>query len=128
MRKFFYLTTLTTALCFATTAMAQTTRYSDRFPKLPPLRVDSGYALFTHPQQNWLQIARDSIQETDTVSTQSVMFRHRQQNSPTQYHYESRPDYTKMVDNLGGTRDWIVRKRRQNEGRPLQPLPPMRRR
>ena len=94
-------------LCITATAMAQTPsdvswRYADRFPKLPPLRT----------------------QKQDTVKIESVMFRHQEHNSTTQYHYKSRPDYSKMVDNLGGVRDHIVRKRRWDEGRPLQPLAP----
>ena len=116
-------------LCITATAVAQTPsdvswRYADRFPKLPPLRVDFDYALFAHSQPNWLQMPLGSTQKKDTVKIQSVMFRHQEHNSTTQYHYNSRPDYSKMVDNLGGIRDYVVRKRRWDEGRPLQPLPP----
>ena len=116
-------------LCITATAVAQTPsdvswRYADRFPKLPPLRVDFDYALFTHSQPNWLQMPLGSTQKQDTVKIESVMFRHQEHNSTTQYHYQSRPDYSKMVDNLGGVRDHIVRKRRWDEGRPLQPLTP----
>ena len=116
-------------LCITATAVAQTPsdvswRYADRFPKLPPLRADFDYALFTHSQPNWLQMPLGSTQKQDTVKIESVMFRHQEHNSTTQYHYKSRPDYSKMVDNLGGVRDHIVRKRRWDEGRPLQPLAP----
>lgn len=120
-------------LCLMTTAMAQTPsasswRFSDRFPKMPPLRVDFDYTFFVHSQLDWLQVPLLSIQKKDTVVTPSIMSRQKEHHSAVQYHYKSRPDYTKMVDNLEGTRDWIVRKRRWKEGRPLQPLPPMRRR
>lgn len=116
-------------LCIAATAMAQTPsaiswKYAGRFPELPPLRADFDYALFTHSQPNWLQMPLGSTQKQDTVKIESVMFRHQEHNSTTQYHYKSRPDYSKMVDNLGGVRDHIVRKRRWDEGRPLQPLAP----
>ena len=116
-------------LCLTATAMAQTPsdvswRYSDRFPKLPPLRVEFDDALFAHSQPNWLQMPLGSIQKKDTVRIQSIMFRHQEHHSTTQFHFKSRPDYSKMVDNLGGLRDYIVRKRRWDEGRPLQPLAP----
>lgn len=116
-------------LCIAATAMAQTPsdvswRYADRFPKLPPLRADFDYALFTHSQPNWLQMPLGSTQKQDTVKIESVMFRHQEHNSTTQYHYKARPDYTKTVNLLGDIRDRVVRKRRWDEGRPLQPLAP----
>jgi hypothetical protein len=60
----------------------------------------------------------------DTVKIESVMFRHQEHNSTTQYHYKARPDYTKTVNLLGDIRDRVVRKRRWDEGRPLQPLAP----
>ena len=116
-------------LCITATAVAQTPsaiswRYSDKFQKLPPLKVDFDCALFAHSQSNWLQMPLGSTQKKDTVKIQSVMFRHQEHNSTMQYHYKSQPDYSKMVDNLGGIRDYIVRKRRWDEGRPLQPLAP----
>ena len=116
-------------LCITATAMAQTPsdvswRYADRFPKLPPLRVDFDYALFAHSHPNWLQMPLVSTQKQDTVKIESVMFRHQEHNSTTQYHYKSRPDYTKTVNLLGDIRDRVVRKRRWDEGRPLQPLAP----
>lgn len=116
-------------LCITATAVAQTPsdvswRYAGRFPKLPPLRVDFDDALFTHSQPNWLQMPLGSTQKQDTVKIESVMFRHQEHNSTTQYHYKSRPDYTKTVNLLGDIRDRVVRKRRWDEGRPLQPLAP----
>ena len=116
-------------LCITATAVAQTSsdvswRYSDRFPELPPLRVELDYSLFAHSQPSWLQMPLGSTQEKDSVKDQSIMFRHQEHNSTMQYHYKSRPDYSKMVDNLEGIRDHIVRKRRWDEGRPLQPLAP----
>ena len=116
-------------LCLTATAVAQTPsniswRFADRFPQLPPLRVELEDALFAHSRPNGLQMPLESTQKKDTVKIESVMFRHQEHNSTTQYHYNSRPDYSKMVDNLGGIRDYVVRKRRWDEGRPLQPLPP----
>ena len=116
-------------LCLTASAVAQTPsdvswRYSDRFPKLPPLRVEFDYSLFVHSQPNWLQMPLAIIQKKDSVKNQSIMFRHQELNSTMQFHYKSRPDYSKKVDNMGGIRDYIVRKRRWDEGRPLQPLAP----
>ena len=116
-------------LCIAATAMAQTPsaiswRYADRFSKLPPLRADFDYALFTQSHSNWLHMPLVSTQKKDTVKIESVMFRHQEHNSTTQYHYKARPDYTKTVNLLGDIRDRVVRKRRWDEGRPLQPLTP----
>ena len=116
-------------LCITATAVAQTPsdvswRYADRFPKLPPLRADFDYALFAHSHSNWLQMPLVSTQKKDIVKIESVMFRHQEHNSTTQYHYKARPDYTKTVNLLGDIRDRVVRKRRWDEGRPLQPLAP----
>lgn len=118
-------------ICITATAVAQTIpgcswRFSERFPSNPPMKFDLDKSLLVHSQPNGLQIPQESIQEKDTIRTQSVMFHQIEKNPPMQYHYKYRPDYTKMVDNLGGIRDQIVRKRRWNEGRPLQPIPPMR--
>ena len=58
-------------LCITATAVAQTPsdvswRYADRFPKLPPLRVEFDGALFAHSHQNWLQIPLGSTQKKDS--------------------------------------------------------------
>lgn len=116
-------------LCIAATAMAQTPsaiswKYAGRFPELPPLKVELDGALFAHSQSNWLKMPLGSTQKKDTVKIESVMFRHQEHNSTTQYHYKARPDYTKTVNLLGDIRDRVVRKRRWDEGRPLQPLAP----
>ena len=116
-------------LCITATAVAQTPsdvswRHSGRFPKLPPLKVNFDGALFAHSHPNWLQMPLESTQKKDTFKIQSVIFRHQENHSTMQYHYKSRPDYSKMVDNLGGIRDYVVRKRRWDDGQPLQPLPP----
>lgn len=118
-------------ICIAATAVAQTIpgsswRFSERFPSNPPMKFDLDKSLLVHSQPNGLQMPQESIQEKDTIRTQSVMFHQMEKNPPMQYHYKYRPDYTKMVDNLGDIRDRIVRKRRWNEGRPLQPIPPIR--
>ena len=104
--------TLTAVLCITTTAMAQTNttvsgKYSDSIP-----------------QRNLAQMSLDSMQNEDTDSCQSIMLRHKVKNKSTQFHYKSRPDYTKKVDTFGDVRDRIVRERRVDEGRPLQPLAP----
>ena len=104
--------TLTAVLCITTTAMAQTNttvsgKYSDSIP-----------------QRNLAQMPLDSLQNEDTDSCQSIMLRHRAKNASTQYHYK-RAKYmmTGNEDGFKGLRDYIVRKRRIDEGRPLQPLP-----
>jgi hypothetical protein len=115
------------ALCIASAAMAQTTpttpgKFSDSLPKLPPLKVDfESVSLFHHYQPGLLLMPHEN---KDSLDTLSIMFRHKEHNSTSQFHYKSTPDYKKMVDNLGVFRDQIVRKRRKDEGRPLQPLPP----
>ena len=119
---------LTVFFC-CTMAMAQTTpavswKYSDHFPMLPPLTVDFDMSLCHHSQPNLMQMSLDNKQDKDTSNSQSIMFRHKEKKLTSQYHYESRPDYSKKVDNLGWARDWIVRDRRKKEGIPLQPLPP----
>ena len=87
------LLTLAAVLCITTTAMAQT---------------------------NPAVSGKDSI----TDSCQSIMLRRREKNAPTQYQFK-RAKYmtTGNEDGLKGFRDYIVRKRRIDEGRPLQPLP-----
>ena len=122
------LMTYAAVLC-CTMAMALTTptiswKYSDHFPKLPPLTVDFDMSLYHHSQPNLMQMSFDNKQDKDTSSSQSIMFRHKEKKLTSQYHYESRPDYSKKVDNLGDIRDRIVRDRRVKEGIPLQPLPP----
>ena len=99
------LLTLAAVLCITTTAMAQTN---------PAV---SG-------KDSMDSISLDSIQHEDTDSCQSIMLRHREKNAPTQYQFK-RAKYmtTGNEDGLKGFRDYIVRKRRIDEGRPLQPLP-----
>ena len=101
-------------ICIAATAVAQTIpgsswRFSERFPSNPPMKFDLDKSLLVHSQSNWLQMPQESIQEKDTIRTQSVLFHQMEKNPPMQYHYKYRPDYTKMVDNLGDIRDRIVR-------------------
>ena len=96
------LLTLAAVLCITTTAMAQTN---------PAVSGKDSISL-------------DSIQHEDTDSCQSIMLRHRAKNASTQYHYK-RAKYmmTGNEDGFKGLRDYIVRNRRRDEGRPLQPLP-----
>ena len=106
------LATLTAALCITMTAMAQTNA------------TVSGKSSDSIPQRNLTQLSLDSLHEEDVDSCQSIMLRHKVKNKSTQFHYKSRPDYTKKVDTFGDVRDRIVRERRVDEGRPLQPLAP----
>ena len=133
--------TLAAVLCIMTTAMAQTGRYaqggysapsmgsstpstSTHFQQLPPLKADFEVSLSEHHQSNLLQTSLHNPQERDGVDNQSIMLRNREKNEPTQYHFK-RPKYemTGNEDGFEGFRDYIVRKRRRDEGRPLQPLP-----
>lgn len=121
--------TVVLAVAITSTAMAQTTpttsgKYTDSFPKLPPLKADFEISLSHHSQPNLLQMAHESKADKNSLDTLSIMFRHKEKNKESRYHYESRPDYTKVGDTFGDLRDRIVRERRRKEGRPLQPLPP----
>ena len=121
--------TLAAVFCIMTTAMAQTNstyseKYSDSLQKLPPLKVDLETSQSHHSQPNVMQTSKDSMLHKETVSSQSIMLINKEKNMATQYRYRPHPDYTKTVDIFGDIRDRIVRKRRQEEGRPLQPLPP----
>lgn len=83
-------------LCIAATAMAQTAsaiswKYAGRFPELPPLKVELDGALFAHSHSNWLKMPLVSTQKKDTVKIESVMFRHQEHNSTTQYHTRHAP-------------------------------------
>jgi len=134
--------TLAAVLCIMATAMAQTGRYaqggysapsmgsstpstSTHFQKLPPLKADFEVSLSEHHQSNLLQTFLHNPQERDDVDNQSIMLRNREKNESTQYQYK-RPKYMMKGDGDGfkDLRDYIVRERRKDEGRPLQPLPP----
>jgi hypothetical protein len=124
------LTTLAAVLCIMTTAIAQTGRYTQGgysvyFQKLPPLKADFDISLTGHHQSNLLQTSLQNPQEKDSSANQSIMLRHEDNNAPIQYHYK-RPKYMMTGDGDGfkDIRDYIVRERREKEGRPLQPLSP----
>lgn len=113
------------ALLCCTMAMAQISpavswRHSGGFPPLPPLKVDFEMNLFHHAQPSLLQVSLKSNQHEDADESQSIMLRHKEKNMVSQYHYESRPDYSKIVDTFGDLRERIVRKRRWKEDRPIQ--------
>ena len=135
------LLTLAALLCCTMTAVAQTGRYvqgsysapsmgysaattSANFQKLPPLRADFDISLSGHPQMNLLETSLHNPLQEDSIANQSIMLLHRTKNAPTQYQYKQ-PKYKMTGDEDGfkGFRDYIVRKRRIDEGRPLQPLP-----
>ena len=106
------LTTLTAALCITMTAMAQTNA------------TVSGKSSDSIPQRNLTQLSLDSLHEEDADSCQSIMLRHVDKNKSSQYQYKrSKYMMTGNEDGFKGLRDYIVRKRRIDEGRPLQPLP-----
>ena len=124
--------------CCAITASAQEGRYaqggysapsmpgysSTNFQKLPPLKADFDISLSPHSQLSLLQTSLQNPQQMDNTDNQSIMFRHKEKNESTQFHYK-RPRYMMTGgDGLKGIRDRIVRDRREKEGRPLQPLPP----
>lgn len=111
-------------------SIAQTTptglwKYSNHFPELPPFSVVFDINLFQRSMPHPVQMTLGNKQKEDTLSSQSVILRHKEQKMESQYRFKYRPDYSKMVDNLGDIRDQIVRERRVKEGKPLQPLPPM---
>ena len=120
----------------STTAMAQistvfqwvyTERYST-YPTLPPLRVDFDIPMLIQPQQPLLLMMPEGKLKEDTIAGQSIMLCHMGNKTTTQFHFKHSPNYQPTGDELKGFRDYIVRKRRWKEGRPLQPLPPMMRR
>ena len=75
-------------LC-CTMSMAQTTptglkKYSNHFPKLPPLTVDFMIDLFHHSQPHLMQMTPDCKQKEDTLRSQSIMLRHKEQDMKSQ--------------------------------------------
>lgn len=84
----------------------------------------------TSPATSWEDSAKISLGDTlhkDTIATQSIMFRHKTNNTTTQFRYKPTRNI-ETGDGLIGVRDWIVRKRRWDEGRPLPPPTPVMRR
>ena len=117
----------------STTAMAQTSTifqwvYTERYPKFPPLRVDFHIPMLIQAQQPLLLMMSEGKLKEDTIAGQSIMLRHMGNKTTTQFYFKHSPNYQPTGDGLKGFRDYIVRKRRWKEGRPLQPLPPMMRR
>ena len=116
----------------STMAMAQTSTVfqwlnSEQYPTLPPLRVDFDIPMLVQPRQPLLLMMPKGNLKEDTIAGLSIMLRH-MGNKTTQFHFKRSPNYQPTGDELKGFRDYIVRKRRWKEGRPLQPLPPMMRR
>ena len=115
------------------TATAQTNHpiswvHSDRFPEVPPLRADFDVTLLTHSQPTLLLASPASVQHTDSINEQSIMFRHMGKNATSHFHLNSRHRFQTAGDPMIGIRDRIVRKRRINEGHPLPPPTPVMRR
>lgn len=124
---------MTLVLCITVTTMAQTNPAtswgnSDRFPKLPPLRVDFNVTLLTHSQPTLLLASPASEQHRDSINEQSIMFRHMGKKATSHFKLNSRPRLQTTGDPMIGIRDHIVRKRRINEGHPLPPPTPVMRR
>ena len=120
-------------LCITVTTMAQTnpaTSWGDsaKFTELPPLKADFDVALLTHSQPTLLLASPASVQHTDSINEQSIMFRHMGKNATSHFHLNSRPRFQTAGDPMIGIRDQIVRKRRINEGQPLPPPTPVMRR
>ena len=120
-------------LCMTVTTMAQTnpaTSWGDaaKFTELPPLRADFDVALLTHSQPTLLLASPASVQHTDSINEQSIMFRHMGKKATSHFQLNSRPRVLTTGDPMIGIRDRIVRKRRINEGHPLPPPTPVMRR
>lgn len=121
----FFLAGICSVMSIAQTTPTGLWKYSNHFPELPPFSVVFDISIFQRSMPHLVQMTLDNKQDKDTASCQSVILRHKEQKMESQYHFKYRPDYSKMVDNLGDIRDRIVRERRVKEGKPLQPLPPM---
>ena len=66
----------------------------------------------------------ESLQKTDAAATQSIMLQQRGGETTPRLKVKRLKRVMPVGDPLQGVRDEIVRKRRFEEGRPLQPLPP----
>ena len=134
LRRKIHRTGAVVALLYLTmTATAQTNHtfswvHSDRFPEIPPLRVDFDVTLFTHSQPTLLLVSPASEQHRDSINEQSIMFRHMGKKATSHFQLNSRPRLQTTGDPMIGIRDHIVRKRRINEGQPLPPPTPVMRR
>ena len=116
-------------VCITITAMAQTDpvvalKYSDRFPKLPPLNVDlmSVLAAQFHTSLEQKSVAGNQHEATDV--SQSLMLRHQGQISQSHFVFKASRFYGQNGDPLKDLRDRIVRKRMERQGRPLPPPMP----
>jgi hypothetical protein len=120
---------LAALVCLTMTATAQTEpvmpwSYSHHFPKLPPLRCDFDISLFSSSRHHWQLMPTESLQKTDAAATQSIMLQQRGGETTPRLKVKRLKRVMPVGDPLQGVRDEIVRKRRFEEGRPLQPLPP----
>lgn len=116
-------------VCITITAMAQTDpvaelKYSDRFPKLPPLNVDlmSFLAAQFHPSLQMVLFVGKQHETAD--NPQSLMLRHQGPSSPSHFVFKASRFYGQNGDPLKDLRDRIVRKRMEKQGRPLPPPMP----
>ena len=116
-------------ICITITAMAQpdpvvALKYSDRFPKLPPLDVDlmSVLAAQFHTSLQQMSVAGNQHEATDV--SRSLMLRHLGSSSQSHFVYKASHFYGQNGDPLKGVRDRIVRRRMEKQGRPLPPPMP----
>ena len=117
-------------ICITITAMAQedpvvASRYSDRFPQLPPLNIDLMHVLAYQHHPGLLIMSFQSSQQDTTDVPQSLMFRRLGPNAQSHFIYKPSNKYDyQNGDALKGVRDRIVRKRMADQGRPLPPPVP----
>ena len=116
-------------VCITITAMAQTDpvvalKYSDRFPKLPPLNVDLMSVLAAQFHTSLEQKSVTGNQHEATDVSQSLMLRHQGQSSQSHFVFKASRFYGQNGDPLKDLRDRIVRKRMERQGRPLPPPMP----
>ena len=111
----------------AQTPASSTWKHSNRFKELPPFRADFDAHLFV-PSMGLQQMAAESKERQDTISTQSIMLRHGENMPVPHFHFKTQVQEAEGGDALIDIRDRIVRKRRERQGRPLPPNPPGRNR
>ena len=112
------------------TAMAQNIpmtgqRYADRFPKLPPLKVELNTAVFSFSQSGLQQTVLAGFQHKEADSPHSIMIHDQERKEMPHFSVKRAVRQPKEGgDPLKSWRDDIVRERREKEGRPLPPINP----
>ena len=119
------------ALSFiATTAMAQSNaaiagRSSYKIQQLSPLKVDSNIVPYSTSKPNILPTPQINLQDKKAAENQSILIHHVDSGEMPDLHRKMTYENSDSNKGLESLRDYIVRKRRDREGRPLQPLPPV---